>query len=157
MATTTSYAPNLSFNSACSEQFVRPERPFTMTRILSAWIAGCFALWLLYRRLSLYFQRQKFQQIHQCRPAHALPQYETILGIDLMLENFKAWKTGRLLDRMQSRFRRAGNTYSATLAGQSMIFTIEPENIKAIFAEQFNDFDAGWSMPLAFPAKCVCG
>ncbi|KAL9024620.1 MAG: hypothetical protein Q9196_006386, partial [Gyalolechia fulgens] len=67
-----------------------------------------------------------------------------------MLENIKSWKAGRLLDRLQSRFERAGNTYSATVAGSSMIFTIDPENIEAIFAENFNDFDTGWIRRRAF-------
>lgn len=115
-----------------------------MTLILPGWIAVSFALCLLYRRVSLYIQQQKFQQRHQCSPARALPQYERFLGIDLMLENVKSWKAGRLLAQLQSRFQRASNTYSATVAGNTVIFTIEPENIKAIFSEQFEDFDVGW-------------
>ena len=45
---------------------------------------------------------------------------------------------------MKLRFQQAGNTYSATVAGNRAIFTIEPENIKAVFADRFDDFDAGW-------------
>ncbi|KAL8882950.1 MAG: hypothetical protein Q9198_000126 [Flavoplaca austrocitrina] len=115
-----------------------------MALSLPALAAGCFALWLLSRRLSLYMQHRRFQQLHECRPPPALPQYDTILGIDLMLENFRSWKADQLLDRMQSRFQRVGNTYSAKLAGQRITFTVEPENIKAIFADQFNDFDIGY-------------
>ncbi|KAL8751600.1 MAG: hypothetical protein Q9184_006022 [Pyrenodesmia sp. 2 TL-2023] len=61
-----------------------------------------------------------------------------------MLENIRSLKAGRLLDLMRSRFQHMGNTYSATVAGNLMIFTVEPENIKAIFADRFHDFDAGW-------------
>ncbi|KAL8896090.1 MAG: hypothetical protein Q9207_007884 [Kuettlingeria erythrocarpa] len=121
-----------------------------MTLVVPAWIAVCFALYLLYRRVLLYIQQRKFQERHQCRPAHALPQYERLLGVGLMLENVKSWKAGRLLERLQSRFHRASNTYSATVAGNNVIFTIEPENVKAIFSEQFDDFDVGWIRRRAF-------
>lgn len=116
-----------------------------MARLLPIGMLGCFALWLVYRRLSLYIKHRKFQQTHQCSPAPALPQYDRVFGIDLMLENFKSWKAGRFLDRLQSRFDRAGNTYSATVAGDRITYTMEPENIKAIFADKFDDFDTGWS------------
>ncbi|KAL8703953.1 MAG: hypothetical protein Q9201_002876 [Fulgogasparrea decipioides] len=113
-------------------------------------VAAGFALALLYQQVLLHVKRRKFQQHHQCYSAPRYPQCERLLGLDLMLEDFKSWKAGRLLDRMRSRFQRAGNTYSATVAGNKTIFTIEPENIKAIFADRFNDFDAGWLRRRAF-------
>ncbi|MCJ1279242.1 hypothetical protein MMC21_007066 [Puttea exsequens] len=51
---------------------------------------------------------------------------------------------------MRSRFDLAGYTYSATVGGIPSIFTIEPANIKAIFADKFDDFDAGWLRRRAF-------
>ncbi len=61
-----------------------------------------------------------------------------------MIENLKAWKAKALLELQTSRFYTAGFTYSATVAGSYTTFTIEPENIKAVFADRFNDFDVGW-------------
>ncbi|KAL8734759.1 MAG: hypothetical protein Q9181_003066 [Wetmoreana brouardii] len=67
-----------------------------------------------------------------------------------MLESFKASKSGRLLDQARSRFREIGNTYSATIAGTTVVYTIEPSNIKTIFAGKFDDFDIGWWRRRAF-------
>ena len=113
-------------------------------------LVACLALVLVCKQSLLYFKRQRFQKQHQCLPAPKYPQYERWLGLDLMVRNFKSWKAGRLLDQMRSYFRLAGNTYSATVAGNTTVFTIDPENIKAIFADRFNDFDSGWLRRRAF-------
>ncbi|KAL9627082.1 MAG: hypothetical protein Q9204_006823, partial [Flavoplaca sp. TL-2023a] len=78
------------------------------------------------------------------------PQWDRLLGLDIMLQSFKAAKAARLLDDLRSRFRLMGNTYSATIAGNNYIFTMEPQNIKTIFADRFDDFDAGWQRRRAF-------
>ena len=107
-------------------------------------LLGGACLYFGYQQFAVILRHRKFQRLHQCLPARRLPQREHLLGLDLLLENLRCWKAGTLLNQMQSRFRRAGNTYSATIAAQKYIFTIEPDNIKAVFADRFNDFDAGW-------------
>lgn len=122
----------------------------TRTMITLVLIAVCSSLALLYQRSRRCLRHRKFCQENNCFSAPTFPQWERILGIDLMLDNFKSWKAGQLLDRTRSRFRQVGNTYSATVAGMPSIFTIEPENIKAIFSEKFDDFDSGWLRRRAF-------
>lgn len=104
----------------------------------------------LYEQSKLYVRHRHFRRRHQCQQATQFPQYERILGIDLVLENLRCWKAGRLLDQLRSRFERVGNTYSATVAGTTTFFTMEPENIKAIFADRIDDFDSGWLRRRAF-------
>ncbi len=99
---------------------------------------------LLYRQFKVYSERRKLQFYHLCRPAPRLLQMETILGLSAMLENLKAWKARKFLELARKRYNIAGLTYSATVAGNRTIFTIEPENIKAVFADHFDDFDVGW-------------
>lgn len=113
-------------------------------------IATCIALALLYQQSVRSSKHRNFLQRHQCYPAPRFPQRERLLGLDLMLQSLKAAKAARLLDVLRSRFRLMGNTYSATVAGNKFIFTMEPQNIKAIFADRFNDFDAGWQRRRAF-------
>ena len=67
-----------------------------------------------------------------------------------MLENLRAWKAKKLLELTTARFYKVGFTYSATIGGNPTVFTIEPENIKAIFADRFDDFDVGWLRLLIF-------
>lgn len=98
---------------------------------------------LLFRQFHLYSKRRKFQRDYNCSPAPKLQQTETLIGLSTMHENLKAWKAKSLLELLRQRFHTAGSTYSATVAGKRYIFTIEPENIKAVFADRFDDFDAG--------------
>ena len=100
--------------------------------------------WYLYPQVKLYMARRKFQQEHRCLPPPRLPQIDRVLGIDTMLENMKSWKQKRYLALQKFRYETVGLTFSARVAGNSMIFTIEPENFKAIFADKFEDFDVGW-------------
>ncbi|KAL8670018.1 MAG: hypothetical protein Q9168_005419 [Polycauliona sp. 1 TL-2023] len=113
-------------------------------------IATCLALVIFYQQSVRFSKHRSFLQRHQCYPAPRYPQRERLLGLGLMLRNVKAAKATRLLPDLRSRFRLMGNTYSATVAGNRNIFTIEPRNIKAIFADRFNDFDTGWQRRRAF-------
>ena len=100
---------------------------------------------ILYQHFRLHSKRRKFQRDYNCSPAPKLRQMETLIGLSTMLENLKAWKGKTFLELLRQRFHTAGPTYSATVAGKRYIFTSEPENIKAVFADRFDDFDAGWA------------
>ena len=100
--------------------------------------------YFVYQFLSRHLQRHRFRHVHGCLPAPRLPQVESLVGLDTVLENLRALRGKCLLNIMKSRFTKAGNTYSATIAGNSMICTIEPENVKAVLAAQFDDFEIGW-------------
>lgn len=104
----------------------------------------------LYQRWNRYLKRRDFQRIHHCGPAQRLPQIERIIGVGTMLENIKFWKAKKLVELTRARYYTAGFTYSATVAGNRTIFTIELQNIKAIFADRFDDFDVGWFRLKAF-------
>lgn len=54
-------------------------------------------------------------------------------------ENLKFWHKNFML------FGKPGNPYTleAKAFGDRMIFTVDPENIKAVLATQFNDFGKG--------------
>ena len=117
---------------------------------ISSLVVACLVLVLVCEQSLLHIKRLRFQKQHQCFPAPKYPQYRLLWGLDLMVRNYKSWKAGRLLDQMRSNFQLAGNTYSATIAGNTTVLTIDPENIKAIFADRFNDFDAGWLRRRAF-------
>ena len=89
-------------------------------------------------------KHRQFRRLHQSLPSRKLAQRGQLPGLGLMLENFRCWKAGTFLNQLKMRFQQAGNPYSATVAAQRLIFTIEPEDIKAIFADRFDDFGCGW-------------
>ncbi len=66
-----------------------------------------------------------------------------IFGLRLIL-NFRAKvKAKKLLEEQVSRYRELGNTFTASLLGNTLILTIEPENIRTILANKFDDFGLG--------------
>lgn len=107
-------------------------------------------LGLLYQQSTRFIKRREFQRVHHCVSAPKLAQFEHVIGIALMLENLRSWKAKVFLELTRARFYIAGFTYSAKIAGNRTIFTVEPENIKAIFADRFEDFDVGWVRLRAF-------
>ena len=100
--------------------------------------------YLLYQNIGFQLRRRRFEKIHGCLPVAKLPQIERILGVDILVENLRCFNRKCLMARLKRRFEQFGNTYSVTIAGISMIYTIEPENIKAVWSTQFDDFGVGW-------------
>ena len=105
---------------------------------------------ILWQRLKNSRRQQTFRRNNACCDAPTTPQFDRILGLDLMLRDSRSMKEGRLLADLGSRFEDVGYTHSTIIAGRHCTFTIEPENLKAIFADKFNDFDVGWIRRRAF-------
>jgi len=92
---------------------------------------------------------------HGCDPPRAYPQKDPFLGIDLFLQTGDAIQNHRYLSELTRRYAALGNTFSAKSLGTSSINSIEPENIKAVFLSNFND----WGVePVRLPAQGLfCG
>ncbi|KAI1325951.1 cytochrome P450 alkane hydroxylase-like protein [Xylariaceae sp. FL0255] len=65
------------------------------------------------------------------------------LGIDLVQEFGKADQEKQIPPFMIKKFEELGNTYRFNLLGSTGFRTVEPKNIQAILATQFEDFDLG--------------
>ncbi|KAL4918697.1 cytochrome P450 [Aspergillus aurantiobrunneus] len=64
-------------------------------------------------------------------------------GISTFLDTVKAQQETRLVEFILDRYNKYGLTFQQTMLGLSSISTIEPENLKALLATQFNDFGLG--------------
>lgn len=119
---------------------------FTIARLqrFIFWPVLTLIVYILYQIIDSHVRRRKFEKDHGCLPASKLPQIERMLGVDILVENLRCFQKKCLMSRLKLRFEQTGNTYSATVAGNTMVFTIDPENIKAVFSTQFEDFDVGW-------------
>lgn len=66
------------------------------------------------------------------------------MGIPMLREALTHMKNGTVLEYFMKRTREKDvRTYQLYLAQMKILFTIEPENIKAVLATQFNDFALG--------------
>ncbi|CAK9436894.1 uncharacterized protein LODBEIA_P14160 [Lodderomyces beijingensis] len=123
------YAQEL-YNIACNYVF---SIYFVLPLLVAAYYTG------------LYFKREKFRKKHGCQEAYVFRE-GGFLGLKLgyQLQYYKG--IGELVDFPFVILQRLGikqTTVTAFLFGVRVIVTIDPENLKAILATQFNDFSLG--------------
>jgi len=95
------------------------------------------------KRVATYVSAARFIKKHGCKPEHKIPQFERIIGYDLYRIQMNASKEKKILEVGYKRYQDNGVTWSGALMGQTFFNTIDPENIKAILATNFNDFGIG--------------
>lgn len=107
--------------------------------------ALCFAfagIFLVAGRLLVNRYRHRRQaKAWSCRPAPYCPS--GLFGIKAFLDLQRAQRKGRIVYRVRELHEKYGNTFELKVVGNPAVFTVEPENIKAVLATQFNDFGLG--------------
>jgi hypothetical protein len=95
-------------------------------------IVSCLVLYTIYWIVQYSIKLHRQDAIIRkkgCKPVRKYPHRDPVLGLDIFLENAKLLKTGGFW------------TFSQLLMGDRIINTTEPENIKAILATQFHEFE----------------
>lgn len=83
-------------------------------------------------------------RVYGTKPAAVYAHSEPIFGLDWLLEMINAIKVNNVLQVWHSAFSRVGsNTFWHLATGRWIIFTCEPENLKAILATRFDDWPIG--------------
>jgi cytochrome P450 len=106
-------------------------------------LSGVYILYSLTSRLIAYQRRARIIKEKGCKPFAKYPHKDPIFGLDLFKENVKLSKEGGIWIEFEKRYNRINggvHTFSQLLLGEEIINTAEPENIKAILATQFKDF-----------------
>lgn len=99
---------------------------------------GGILVWYIGTSIKAY----QFKQKHGCKEPPLVPG--GFLSIKLLLDLLKAKSEGTMLEYAESYFSLAkSQTFKLKLATVPIIFTQDPENIKAVLATQFNDFALG--------------
>ncbi|KAF8454449.1 putative cytochrome P450 alkane hydroxylase [Kalaharituber pfeilii] len=94
------------------------------------------------RRLHYQYGLNKFAAEHGALPVKKFPG-RLPFGLSFLIELVGNLRQSRFLKGQHERYERIGNTYESNLLGARDIITCEPENIKAILAKQFDEFDLG--------------
>ncbi|KAL4942103.1 hypothetical protein BDV06DRAFT_170246 [Aspergillus oleicola] len=102
--------------------------------------ALCLSL-LTLRSIHQRFQRRRNAKKWGCQPATVLPS--GFFGLDAFLDLTRAIRKNHLVEFIAGRYDVYGNTFMQSMLGRTAISTIEPENLKAVLATQFNDFCLG--------------
>ena len=95
------------------------------------------------RRIATHLAAARFKRKHGCKPEHKLPQFERIIGYGLYRTQVNATKEKKILEVGYKRYQDNGITWSGSFMGKTFFNTIDPENVKAILASNFNDFGIG--------------
>ena len=102
--------------------------------------------------LHRFWTNRKLEQRFAALGAGLAPARVTyVLGFDIIYELVKDYKNHNTLDFWFRHFRKYGNpsnpwTFAMGAKPGQIIFTADPENIKAILATQFDDFGKGEQM-----------
>ncbi|KAF2088762.1 cytochrome P450 52A12 [Saccharata proteae CBS 121410] len=102
--------------------------------------------YIISTRLSSYLTVRRFKAENGCEePAahYPLTWKDLGTGIKYQYDNVQAAKAYSYLTHMRRRFDRLGNTFVARIVFHPIIATIEPENLKAVFATNMQDFQLG--------------
>ncbi|KAG9237693.1 cytochrome P450 [Amylocarpus encephaloides] len=89
-----------------------------------------------------YHRQSWIIRTNGCKPCPAYPHKDPIFGLDLFLINLKLSRDGGFLEGVRNRYKALKcRTFSQITLGERMIMTCEPENVKAILATQFKQFE----------------
>ncbi|KAK9487661.1 cytochrome P450 [Lipomyces starkeyi] len=120
----------------------------TMNKPALIVLSALFVGYLLVRRINSIVVERQFAK----RGAVRLPsRSEDWLGIRQFFLLFRALRNDKYLDVAQWYHNEYGTTFGAKVLGEMITNTIDPENIKAVLATQFNDFDLGSRFEAFYP------
>ncbi|KJZ74563.1 hypothetical protein HIM_06159 [Hirsutella minnesotensis 3608] len=90
--------------------------------------------------LQRFLSRRRFARRHGCQPVANRYNKEPFLGLDSLLDTFRAFKQHKVLELGCEHFRTFGNTFLVKEMTRQVIATSEPENIKTILSLNFKDY-----------------
>ncbi|KAL5325275.1 hypothetical protein ACEPPN_006400 [Leptodophora sp. 'Broadleaf-Isolate-01'] len=89
-------------------------------------------------------RRRIIIQKHNCKPPPSYPHTDPIFGLDIFFSNARLARDGFFMETVFSRYKLFGPsiyTFTQLFLGSRIINTASPENIKAILATQFKEFE----------------
>ncbi|KND87602.1 Cytochrome P450 [Tolypocladium ophioglossoides CBS 100239] len=111
--------------------------------ILAGAATALLPVYWIWAYTSWYIGYRKFRRSHGCQPLRRAPQRDPFLELDHFYRQARAARRNRLLYYIQDWFGAVGSTFGVDLLGDYLIFTDEPQNVHAMLATQFADFEIG--------------
>ncbi|RDW67220.1 cytochrome P450 [Aspergillus mulundensis] len=104
-------------------------------------LAGFCLVFLILRDIHQRLQRRKNARQWGCQSPNIAPS--GFFGIPPFLDLAKAIRQSRPVEFITEKYNIHGFTFKQSFLGRTGVSTIEPENLKAVLATQFNDFCLG--------------
>lgn len=74
------------------------------------------------------------------KDAPRYPHLDPLFGLDLAVQTWRDFQRGELSEGMRRRHLHHGRTFAANSWGAECVYTIEPENIRAVTTHEFDKF-----------------
>ncbi|KAL8679577.1 MAG: hypothetical protein Q9224_007024, partial [Gallowayella concinna] len=107
----------------------------------------CYSVYYAYWQLTIGAHRRRLIKEHGCKPIKNTTELnswkDVLFGWTQIVANNKSRKQRTMLDDSRRRFLRNGNTFHFKVVHVDLVFTVEPQNLKAMLATQFKD----WNLP----------
>ena len=121
---------------------------------LLALLTSCFCVWLG-NKLIISYRFGKIARSRGCQSPRKYPHKDPLLGLDLFLRTGKAIQEHYYLRELEERYGSLGPTFATNTWSSTSINSIEPENLKAVFSSNFNDWGVeALRLPAQYP---FCG
>jgi hypothetical protein len=100
------------------------------------WLSAVFIVptIILYKK----YKYEAGMRLHRCRPANVYPHKDRLLGLDWLKLLLASVKNNSMLELFTETFSRVGNTFWVNMAGEWIVCSIEPENLKSVHATNFD-------------------
>ncbi|KAI8632915.1 cytochrome P450 [Xylariaceae sp. FL1651] len=93
---------------------------------------------------SSWLKHIRYEQTREqlgCPPLETYPGYDKILGLDFVYAMMAALKEDRVLEYLRELYaNRRSKVWAANFLGKRMVYTMEPEHIKALSTSHFENF-----------------
>lgn len=108
-----------------------------------------FVAYIIVKSIYTRIQRYQRAKAQGCEAPRKIPS--GFLGLGTYRRYKQVGKDHRAWNLYYQFFLEGGNTFEQNILGTTQIITVEPENVKAVLATQFNDFALGARRQIFYP------
>lgn len=103
---------------------------------------ACFCLLFIYGVPAVrnHLARKRVSRERGCQPPPSVAQKDPIFGLDVVLQLFRSYEGGRRNVAFKKQIETYGSTFQWKTYGTTRIFTIEPDNLRAVFSTDFKNW-----------------
>jgi cytochrome P450 len=112
-------------------------------KTLASTLAVVFLLRVIFLRVYSRLELAKISRSQNCAAPPRIPSRDPFLGIDTVLNNFRALKNNVRIKQVVSQHQKYGTTFESFAFGRRVISTIDPRNIQAVLSTQHERFGVG--------------
>ena len=103
-------------------------------------LVSVYLIVLSLQSLSLYFRRRRSIRRHGCKPSPCLPQIDPFFGLDTVFQFWFSAQSNRPNASLGQQFSTYGTTFEYQVYSNTRICTIAPQNLQAVFSNNFESW-----------------